>query len=283
MTTNTLSLTDLGLAGLLLLVNAMLSWGFRLNLERSLALATARMIVQLGAVGFVLKFVFEHGTAWLTGVLALIMVLIAAWETMARQEHRFTNRWQHWGLGTATLLFAGAVGTLYATQAVIGTEPWWSPRILLPILGMVLGNALTGISLVLDTLTAAAKRERGAIEARLALGHGRYDAFRDVLTRALRSGLMPLLNTMAIAGVVALPGMMTGQILTGADPVEAAKYQIMIMFVLSGATALAVVFAGIGGVWMLTDNRHRLRLERLETIATDEKNTRLRGTGLSGE
>ena len=76
---------------------------------------------------------------------------------------------------------------------------------------------------------------------------------------------MPILNAMAVTGIVSLPGLMTGQILAGVDPVEAAKYQIMIMFALSGATALAVLAAGIGGVWLLTDDRQRLRLDRLVT------------------
>jgi putative ABC transport system permease protein len=79
----------------------------------------------------------------------------------------------------------------------------------------------------------------------------------------MRTAMTPLLNTMAVAGIVTLPGMMTGQILAGADPAEAAKYQIMIMFVLSGAAGLGALLAGLGGVLLLTDKRHRLRLDRL--------------------
>ena len=81
----------------------------------------------------------------------------------------------------------------------------------------------------------------------------------------MKTGLTPILNTMAAAGVVALPGMMTGQILAGADPIEAAKYQIMILFVIAGSTALAVIATALGGVLLLTDERHRLRLDRLVT------------------
>ena len=75
---------------------------------------------------------------------------------------------------------------------------------------------------------------------------------------------MPILNAMAVAGVVSLPGMMTGQILAGADPVEAAKYQIMIMFAIAGSTAFAVLLAALGGTWLLSDERQRLRLDRLK-------------------
>ena len=108
-----------------------------------------------------------------------------------------------------------------------------------------------------------ASAERAAIEARIALGSSRFEALHDVLRRALRTGMMPILNGMAASGIVALPGMMTGQILAGADPVEATKYQILIMFLLAGATAAGVVLAGVGAVLLITDDRHRLRLERI--------------------
>jgi putative ABC transport system permease protein len=128
---------------------------------------------------------------------------------------------------------------------------------------MMLGNALTGTSLVLDTFTQGASRERNAIEARLALGATRFEALDTVLKRALTTGLMPILTAMAATGIVSLPGMMTGQILAGIEPVSAAKYQVMIMFLIAGATCMSVVAAGIGAVLLLTDERHRLRLDRL--------------------
>ncbi len=263
MTYHALGLLDLGIAGLLLLANAGLSWGFRLGLERTLLISATRMAVQLGTVGFVLKFVFEQGSMALTVLFALVMITVASWEALSRQRYRIGGGWQHWGLGTAALLFCGLTGTLYAVTLIIASEPWWAPRTLLPILGMVLGNALTGVSLVLDTLTGATKRERTAIEARLALGATRLEAMHSALSNALRTAMMPIINAMAAAGVVSLPGMMTGQILAGADPIEAAKYQIMILCVISGTTALGILAAGLGGVWLLTDSRHRLRAERL--------------------
>jgi putative ABC transport system permease protein len=132
----------------------------------------------------------------------------------------------------------------------------------LPILGMVLGNTLTSASLVLQIIGEAAERERAAIEDRLALGATRFGAFSFVLSRALKTAMTPLLNTMSVAGVVALPGMMTGQVLAGADPIDAATYQIMIMFVLSGTSGLGALLAAVFSVLLLTDRRHRLRLDR---------------------
>lgn len=257
-----LSTLDLALAALLLVVNGVISLAFGLRLEASLAIAALRMGVQLSAVGFVLKFVFAQTSPLWTVLIALVMVLVAGTELVQRQERRFAGWWAY-GLGNMTLLLVGGLATLYAVAIVIGPEPWYAPRYVLPILGMVLGNTLTSVSLALQTLTEGAERERAAIEARIALGATRFEAFAAVQRRAIRVAITPLLNTMSVAGIVTLPGMMTGQILAGADPSEAAKYQIMIMFVLTGASGLGALAAAFGGVLLLTDARHRLRLDRL--------------------
>lgn len=263
-----LSPLDLGLAALLLVVNGAISLAFGLRLETSLAVAAARMVVQLAAVGLVLKFVFAQSSPMWTLAIAVVMVLVAGWEVLQRQERRFAQAWWAYGLGNATLLLGGGLATLYAVVLVIGPEPWYAPRYVLPILGMVLGSTLTSVSLALQTLTEGAERERAAIEARLALGATRLEAFSEVLRRAMRTAVTPLVNQMSIAGIVTLPGMMTGQILAGADPAEAAKYQIMIMLVLTGAAGLGALAAALGGCLMLSDSRHRLRLDRLAGART---------------
>ena len=128
---------------------------------------------------------------------------------------------------------------------------------------MMLGNTLTSISLGLETLTTTARRERAAIEGHIALGATRTEALGPVMRQALKTGMMPIINSMSATGLVFLPGMMTGQILAGADPVQATKYQLLVMFLIAGGTALGVLLAIFGGVWRLTDERHRLRLDRL--------------------
>lgn len=246
-----------------MLVNAALSAAFALGLERKLALAALRMVVQLTLIGLVLTWIFQQTSPFWTVLLAMIMIGVAGFEATSQQRRRFKG-WMAYGLGAGTLLFVGSIVTIYAVAGVIGPDPWYQPRYILPILGMILGNALTGVSLVLNTLTENAQRERNAIEARLSLGAPRFEAMQDVMQQALQTGMMPILNAMAASGVVSLPGMMTGQILAGMNPVDAAKYQIMIMFVIAGATALSVLLAALGGVLLLTDNRDRLRLDRLE-------------------
>jgi putative ABC transport system permease protein len=257
-----LSAVDLALAAGLLLLNGVISFAFGLRLATSLAIAGVRTVIQLAAVGFILKFVFAQTSPVWTALLSLVMILVAGYELWQRQDRGFSSWWAY-GLGSMTLLLAGGLATLYAVVAVIGPKPWYAPRYVLPILGMVLGNTLTSVSLALQTLTEGAERERAAIEARIALGATRFEAFAAVSRRAIRTAMMPLLNTMSVAGIVTLPGMMTGQILAGADPAEAAKYQIMIMFVLSGAAGLGALAAAYAGVLLLTDARHRLRLDRL--------------------
>jgi putative ABC transport system permease protein len=161
------------------------------------------------------------------------------------------------------MLMAAGLVTLFALSTAIRPDPWHDPRYAIPLLGMVLGNTMTGIALGLDTLSTGLAHERAGVEARLALGATRWEATRPLVQRALRSGLMPIINSMAAAGIVALPGMMTGQILAGADPVDAVEYQVLIMFLITGGTVLGAVTAVFGGVARLTDARHRLRLDRL--------------------
>ncbi|MCF6199787.1 MAG: iron export ABC transporter permease subunit FetB [Hyphomicrobiaceae bacterium] len=258
-----LSYWDLALASVLILANGMISIWFRLGLEKTLLINTTRMLVQLSLIGFVLKFIFVQTSPWWTIGLALIMVAVAGREVAARLTTRLKGWWSY-GIGTTTMFFISISTTLLAVAFVISPDPWFAPRYVLPLLGMVLGNTLSGISLGLETLITTLKRERVSIEARIALGHKRFEAIEQPVRQALKTGMMPIINAMAASGVVSLPGMMTGQIMAGADPVEATKYQILIMFLIGGATASGTLLAVLGSAWRLSDERGRLRLDRLE-------------------
>jgi putative ABC transport system permease protein len=128
---------------------------------------------------------------------------------------------------------------------------------------MLLGNTMSGVALAMDNLTRHAWESRGRIEARLLLGASWDTAIADIRRDSLRAGLIPIVNAMATAGVVSLPGMMTGQILAGSPPIEAAKYQLLVMFLISGGTGLGSTAAVWLGSRRLFDERHRLRLDRL--------------------
>lgn len=257
-----LSTSDLVLAAVFLLLNGAASIWLKLDLERQLAISALRMIVQLLLIGLILKTVFEIASPWLTLLIAAAMYLFAAREVRARQNRRIAGVWGY-GLGAGAMITAGGIVTLIALGTMIGADPWWQPRFALPLFGMILGNTMTGVSLGLDTLNTTAHRERVAIEAQLLLGRTRWRAVRPFARQALRSGFMPIINAMAATGVVSLPGMMTGQILSGVDPTQAVRYQLLIMFLIGGATGMGVLLAVLGGITRLTDERHRLRLDRL--------------------
>jgi putative ABC transport system permease protein len=149
---------------------------------------------------------------------------------------------------------------------IIQITPWYTPQYAIPLLGMLLGNTMNGIAIGIDRLTASAWELRSTIEARLMLGEGWNQAIGDIRTESIRSGMIPIINSMSAAGLVSLPGMMTGQILGGSPPLEAVKYQILIMFLIAAGTGLGTITA----VWLasrrLFDERHRLRLDRIHMV-----------------
>ena len=121
------------------------------------------------------------------------------------------------------------------------SSPWYSPQYAIPLLGMILGNTLNGISLGLDRLGGELSAKRGQVETLLALGATRWEAARQPVQQAVRTGMIPLINSMMVVGIVSLPGMMTGQLLAGVSPLQAVKYQIVIMFLIASGTALGTV------------------------------------------
>lgn len=257
-----LSVVDVAIGALLIVANGLLSLAIGLKFERTLLIATVRMVVQLTLVGFVLTTVFELSSPLWTGIIALIMIGFAGYEVSARQDRHLMGLWSY-GLGTAAMAFSATVVTVLALTTQIGPSPWYDPQYAVPLLGMILGNSMTGIALGLNTLTAGAARDRIAIEAQLCLGATRWRACEPLVRASVRTGMMPMINAMAAAGLVSLPGMMTGQILAGVPPIDAVRYQILIMFLIVGATGIGVLITVIGGVSYLTDARHRLRVDRL--------------------
>ena len=258
----TLSYSDIAIAALLIAFNAGLSIVMQLGIERRLLIAALRMVVQLTLVGVVLKTLFSIASPTLTALAIIIMVLFAGREAMARQDRKFKGWWSY-GMGTASMMVAGTIVTVFGLTTQISPEPWYDPRYAIPIMGMILGNTMNGVSIGLDRMVSGAVQEKNAIEARLALGSNINEALRDLAKTSLRAGLIPTINGMSAAGLVALPGMMTGQILAGVEPVEAVKYQILIMFLIAGGTGLGLFASVFFARSRLTDSHHRLRLDRL--------------------
>jgi putative ABC transport system permease protein len=257
-----LSVVDLAIAATLVLLLALLSLRLHTNISQQLIIAAIRTAVQLTLIGLVLKVLFANASLGWVMLLSIVMLLVAGREVMARQERRFTGWWGY-AVGTFSMFLSSFAVTVFALVVILGEDPWYTPQYAIPLLGMLLGNTMNGIAIAMDRLTHTAWEQRGIIEARLMLGERWDEAISEYKRQAIRSGLIPIINAMAAAGIVSLPGMMTGQILAGAPPVEAVKYQILIMFLISAGTGLGTLAAVSIGSRHLFDERQRLCLDRL--------------------
>lgn len=258
-----LSPSDLTLAALLVVSLALLSIRMSLDLASQIVVAAFRTTIQLLLIGMVLKALFEWLHPLWLGLMALVMLLVAGREIMRRQQRRFVG-WWGFGVGTLSMFLSSFSITIMALITVIGVHPWYLPQYSIPLLGMMLGNTMTGIAVGLDRLTQTSWQQRSIIEARLMLGEDWKTAIGDIRKESIRSGLIPIINAMAVAGLVSLPGMMTGQILAGSPPQEAVKYQILIMFLIASGTGFGTIAAVWIGSRRLFDERQRLRLDRLK-------------------
>jgi putative ABC transport system permease protein len=253
---------DLAIASALIVLDGVLSLVLRLRLHAQLAWAAIRMVVQLVLIGYILRLVFAIASPLATLVVILVMVAIAGREVAARPEQRL-GRFGNYAIGASAVAFATFLTAILALTTAIRPQPWYDARYAIPLAGIILGNVLNGGSLALDSLLGGVVRERAAIEAQLALGASFNQAMRGLIRASVRRALLPIINQMSAAGVVTLPGIMTGQILAGMDPLEAAKYQILLIFLLSGGSGLAAVAVVYLAAMRLTDDRQRLRIDRL--------------------
>ncbi|MCB1162727.1 MAG: iron export ABC transporter permease subunit FetB [Candidatus Krumholzibacteriia bacterium] len=253
---------DLVLASLLVLALGLSSLRLGLGVGRSLATGAARTTLQLLLAGLVLKALFASRSPWLIGLAAAVMLTVAGREVRARQSRPFLGPWGY-TLGLSAMFISGFAVTLFALLALLRPDPWYHPRYALPLLGMILGNTMNGVGLALERLGSGAEQRRRQIEAALLLGQDWREASAPLRRESVRAGMVPVLNSLASAGIVSLPGMMTGQILAGADPSQAVMYQILIMFLIAAGSGFGGVAAVQLGARRLFDERERLRLDRL--------------------
>ncbi len=259
-----LSAFDLSLASVLVLLLAATSFRIGLGLEKRLVISALRMIVQLLLVGMVLKVLFASANLAFVGGMSLCMLLIAGYEVSARQKRKLRGVTGYL-ISTSSMMVSSFTVTLLALLFMVGVDPWYTPQYAIPLLGMLLGNTMNGVALASDRLTTEMYNQRGVVEQRLLLGQDWQEASGDIRRDCMRTGMIPIINSMAAAGVVSLPGMMTGQILGGSSPLDAVKYQILIMLLIAAGTGFGVVTA----IWLISrrlfDDRQRLVLDCLET------------------
>ncbi len=258
-----IGLGQLALAAALMAINVGLSLALRLGLTRSLIVASARMTAQLLLIGLVLGWVFALERPLPIVAIALVMTTLASIAAVQRTRRRFVGIYWNSLVSTASAAF---LVTGFALLGILRIEPWFDAQYAIPLLGMVLGNVLNGISLALERFTEGVTTGRDQIELRLGLGATRWEAAHGLVADALRVGMIPTINAMMVMGIVSLPGMMTGQILAGADPTDAVRYQVVIMFMIASATALGAFGVTLLAFARLFDERSRLRLDRVRRV-----------------
>jgi putative ABC transport system permease protein len=246
------SLLEVAASLVLVAVAAGISFWRRAGLEQDLGIAVLRSFLQLTAVGYVIQAIFDSDSLWLVVALLAVMVGFGSWT--ARSRARAVPRVLvpiALALGCAAVVTLGLVLALGVFQA--------KPRFLVPVGGMVIGNAMTAASVSLNRLVDEVRGSALRIEATLALGATAAEAARGLVTRSLRSGMIPLIDSTKTTGVVFFPGTMVGMLLAGADPLDAVRLQLILLWTLMGSVALSSVLAVSLGYRGFFTAAHQLR------------------------
>lgn len=234
---------DLVLAlGMMAIAIGLSAWQ-RLGLEWNLALATVRTVVQLLVVGYILKFIFDFDNPW--AVLAVLAVMLTIAAVVAR--NRISKKYPTllplvWG----SILVSTALTLSYTNLLVIQPAKWYEAQYLIPLAGIVLGNAMNGAAIAGERLVSTINSSHLEIETHLSLGATPQQAVFGYRKDAIRAGLIPTLNQMMVVGIVTLPGTISGQLLSGVNPLDAASYQILIMFMLASANLVTTLLVTQG-------------------------------------
>lgn len=234
-----LSLWDLVTVYSLLLMSIGLAHLLKAGQSKDLFWSGLRMFIQLLVVGYVLHLIFALETPLPVLLILIVMIGFAVQTIGARVKTKMPHFYRV--VGTAILFGCGGM-TFFFCSLVIGLEPWYDPRYLIPLAGMIIGNSMTGASLAVERLAAEFRERRDEIETGLCLGGSIQTVSETAVSSAFRAALIPSVNAMAAMGLVFLPGMMTGQILSGTEPLIAVKYQIAIMCVITGSVSLTTFF-----------------------------------------
>ncbi|WP_088890423.1 ABC transporter permease [Leptolyngbya ohadii] len=231
-----LDLVRMGFAlGLVLIAIALSAWQ-RLGLAWNLAIATGRTIVQLTAVGYMLEIVFALNNPIAVLLIIAVMAAIAAVVARNRISKKIPALLP---IAGGSILLTTALTLAYVNLLVLRPDPWFEPQYLVPLAGILLGGAMNSATIGGERFVSTLNNSRQDIETHLSLGATPQQATAVYRREAIKAGLIPTLNQMLIVGIVTLPGTITGQLLSGVSPLNAAAYQMLIMFILAFATLCA--------------------------------------------
>ena len=229
----------------------------RLGLERDIGIAVVRSFVQLSAMGYVIDYVFGLESLGAVVLLLAGMVLFAGW-TSARRA-RGVPRALPVAAVAVGIAAVATLGVLLLLQIVPATA-----RYLIPLGGMVIGNSMNAASLTLTRIRDDLSEQRLKVEAALALGATSRQAVSPILRTALQRALIPLIDSTKTTGIIFLPGAMVGMIIAGADPLEAVRLQIVVLYMLLGSVSIAAILVGLLSYRSFFTARHQLQTAPLE-------------------
>jgi len=239
METDYIHITDWSLVGSIgfMLLVALIAYLAKLGITKSIFIGTVRSFIQLIIMGYILSFVFGTNKWYFTVLIVMIMFVFAAWDSFKSIKFKppkiFTN--------SLIAMFLGSVFPLiYLFYVLLRVDPWFNPQYIIPISAMVISNTMSGVSICLNHFGSNLKLRKLEVEAKLSLGANSNQATEDIQKSSINAGLIPTINALMVLGIVKLPGMMTGQIIGGVDPVESVKYQLLIMYIISASTAISL-------------------------------------------
>ncbi len=214
---------NLAIAFIPVLIVLVILYRWSLNVGNAVY-SVIRMLVQLLLVGYVLTTIFQADSAWLVVLVMLVMVTAASWIALGTIKAKRMVLFRHafWAITVG-----GGFTLVLVTQGVITLEPWFEPKYMIPLAGMIFANSMNSVSLAAERLNAEMERDVS------------YDKARTI---AFQAAFIPVINSLFAVGLVALPGMMTGQILSGVSPVTAAHYQIVVMCMIFGSAGLSTAY-----------------------------------------
>lgn len=251
-----LTLPDVAIALVFVVIVAIVSALNRLFLEKTLLVGTVRTFVQLIAVGYLLKWIFGLDRWYLVLLAIAAMVAVAGWHG-ARRVGRGVGRTVI--ISTAAVLLGSVLVIMILFGVIVRVEPWYNPRYLIPLAGMIINASMNGASLGMATFATSAREHAERLEAALAAGATSRLAARPYVRGAVKMALIPTINMMMTVGIVQIPGAMTGMILAGGAPTAAVLYQIVIVYMIAAAAAASTIAAVIWYSRAFFTPAHQLR------------------------
>ena len=229
-----------------------------LGLEKDISIGAIRTFIQLFIMAYVLRYIFKIDNAYLILLISLGMILFAAITIQGRVKERKISYFIPTFL---SMVISYMIVTVVVTAVIVQVDPWYKPQYFILLGGMVVGKSMNAVAISLDRLFSEVRKRREEIEMYLCLGATYQEATMDILKNSIRAGMIPTINAMMAVGVIFVPGTMTGIILTGADPLLSIKYQIVVMLMLSAATAIGSIIVTYLVMRMCFTSEHQIKID----------------------